>query len=68
MRFLLVLYCFAVYFNFISTTSSDGIYKIIQRIINQCNKNDDVIKCFKIQGIKMVDNAGRAKQLGNYYI
>lgn len=73
MKFLLAYYFFTLYIVIIesavnnSYTTTVGLYQLFNKFINQCNEFDDVVKCFKVQGIKIVDNASKTNRIGNIY-
>lgn len=60
-----IIYLFlTLLFTTASTEEGVDFYKILNKIISQCSKFEDVIKCFKVQGIKMVDNAAKSENIG----
>lgn len=71
MKFLLNhIYIILLYVVIIKSTVNNsnktvGLYQLLNKFIDQCNGFDDVMKCIKIQGIKIVDNALKCKRIGN---
>lgn len=59
----IVILCFSVILASVSADSFGVGMKLLGRLYDECEKADEILKCFKIQAVKLVDRAARMEAL-----
>lgn len=59
----IVILCFSVILASASADSFGVGMKLLGRLYDECEKADEILKCFKIQAVKLVDRAARMEAL-----